>query len=424
MMRRRGTLLYSVVILVLAAAGVAAAAYVLVQERAPVPFTNTYDVSVELTAANGVQPGLGQPVNVAGVKVGQIVGDTLGADGNARVTMQINRSQVPHIYVDATAALAPITPLSDMEMNLDPGRPPARPLRSGATIVVGSSSSPVPFSDLLSTLDSDTRDYMTSMLASFDVATQRRGPDLRRALLALGPTTAQLHKITGALAQRRLALASLVHNLALVMRAASRDGQLASLVKAGDTTLHALAAEDAPLRSSIAQMPATLQDAQLTLSHAATFADQLGPTLGALMPAVSRLPKTLATLGRFSRVGTASLSGEIRPLVKEAQPLLGQLAPATTELRALAPYMTGAFQVLNYFFNELAYVAGGNDQGFLFWGSWFFHNGASVFANADAHGTIGTATAYATCSQLTAPLGTVTKIFLIATGIAGLCSGK
>jgi phospholipid/cholesterol/gamma-HCH transport system substrate-binding protein len=338
--------------------------------------------------------------------------------------MQINRSQVPHVYANATASLAPITPLSDMEMNLDPGRPPARVLPSGATIPVGESSSPVPFSDLLSTLDSDTRTYITSMLTSLGDGTRASGPDLRRALLALGPTTAQLHQITGALAQRRRALASLVHNLAIVMRAASQDAQLASLVQAGEATLHALAAEDVPLRESIAEMPATLQTAQSTLAHAATFADQLGPTLGALLPAVRRMPGTLATLGHFSQVGTKSLAQQIRPFVNQAQPLLSDLAPATARLRMLTPYMTGAFQVLNYFVNEMNYVPGGNDQGFLFWASWFFHNGASVFGNADAHGTIGTATAYTTCQQITNPLGTVSKVFLIETGLASLCSGK
>ncbi len=423
-LRRPGTLLYTIVILVLAAAGLVAAGYVLIQERAPVPFTNTYDVNVELTAADGVEPGLGQPVNVAGVKVGQIVGDSLTPAGLARVTLQINRSQVPHVYADATATLAPITPLSDMEMNLDPGRPPAQPLVGDATIPVGETSSPVPLSDLLGSLDADTRDYLTSMLASFAQGTQGRGPALRRALLALGPTTAQLHEITGALARRRVELASLVHNLAIVTRAASQDGQLASLVQAGDTTLHALVTQDAALRQSIAEMPATLRVAQSTLADTATFADQLGPTLSALTPSVARLPRTLSTVGHFSRVGTTSISQQIRPFVSEAQPLLSSLAPATARLRSLAPYMTGAFQVLNYFFNELAYVPGGNDQGFLFWGSWFFHNGASVFATADAHGTIGTATAYSTCSQLTGPLGSAGKIFLIATGIASLCPGS
>jgi phospholipid/cholesterol/gamma-HCH transport system substrate-binding protein len=308
-----------------------------------------------------------------------------------------------------------------MQINLDPGRPPAPVLPPGATIGAGRSSSPVPLSDLLSTLDSDTRDFVTSMLASFEQGTKGRGPDIRDALRALGPTTAQLHQITAALAQRRVDLANLVHNLAIVTRAASQDGQLASMVSAGDATLNALAAQDAPLRQSIADLPGTLVTAQQTLGNAATFANQLGPTVSALLPAVARLPATLADLGDFSRVAASGLAQQIRPLVREAQPLIRDLGPATSRLEALAPDMRSVFKVLNYFFNELGYNPGGNDQGFLFWASWFFHNGSSTFSLADAHGSLGGASFYLTCSQLANPLGTVTKLIAITTGIASLC---
>ena len=412
---------HSLVILALAAVGVAAASYVLIQERAPIPFRSTYDVKAVLTAADGVQPGLGQPVNVAGVKVGTIVGLNVNSDGNAVATLQINRGSVPHLYANASATLAPITPLNDMELDLDPGRPPAPAVPAGATLGVGSTASPVPLSTLLSTLDGDTRDFLSSLIASLAQGTQGRGPDIRRALLALGPTTAQLQQITDALANRRVNLARLVHNLAVVTRAASQDRQLTSLIEAGNSTLGALAAEDGPLRQSIAELPGTLSTARTTLSNVGIFANTLGPTVNSLLPAAARLPSTLTALGTLSRVGTAMFSRQVRPFVRAAQPLLRNLAPATTNLQALAPDMISVFQVLNYFFNEFAYNPGGANQGYLFWTTWFFHNLDSATSVADAHGSIGRTSVYLTCGQATQTLATVVKLMEIATGIEGLC---
>jgi phospholipid/cholesterol/gamma-HCH transport system substrate-binding protein len=423
-MRARRGFRFTFVIAALAALGVASAVDVLLHERLPVPFAATYDLKVALTAANGVQPGLGQPVNVAGVQVGTIVSEAPDAAGNALLTVEIQRSQLPRVYSDASAALDPITPLGDMELDLAPGRPPAHALAPGATIGAGRTSVPVSLSDLLSTLDSDTRDFLTSMLASFQRGTSGRAEDLRRALVALGPTSADVHQLTAALQTRRQALARLVHNLAVVTQAATQDHQLASLVTAGDQTLHALAAQDIPLRQAIAKLPGTVSVARTALADTASFSRVLGPTLSAVLPSVARLPRTLSTLDRVSRVTASTLSSQVRPLVSEAQPLVRDLAPATVNLDRLAPSATSAFQVLNYLFNELAYNPGGKDQGFLSWLSWLIHNSVSDLQFADAHGTMSRNSVVVNCAAETGGLGsaTVSTILYAAFGITNACS--
>jgi phospholipid/cholesterol/gamma-HCH transport system substrate-binding protein len=423
MTRSRRLLRFTFVIAALAALGVACAVYVLVKERLPIPFTATYDLKVELTAANGVQPGLGQPVNVAGVHVGTIVSQAPDAAGNALLTVEIQRSQLPRVYSDAHAALDPITPLGDMELNIDPGHPPAPALPPGATIGAGNTSVPVPLSDLLTTLDSDTRDFMTSMLASLQQGTNGRAEDLRRALVALGPTTADVHQITAALQTRQLALARLVHNLAAVTQASTQDRQLASLVVAGDRTLRAIASQDDPLQQAIAKLPGTVSVARTALADTASFSRVLGPTVSALLPSVARLPRTLGTLGRLSRVGTSTLSNDVRPLVSEAQPLVRDLAPATVDLRKLGPSATSVFQVLNYLLNELAYNPGGKDQGFLFWLSWVIHNSVSDLKFADAHGTMSRNSVVVNCAGETGTIGsgTLNSILYATLGIANAC---
>lgn len=399
-LKRRTYGKFLVVFIALGGIGIAASIYTVVHQRLSLPFSNTYTIRARFSAADGVVSGLGQPVNVVGVKVGEVTGASL-SNGQALVTLQIDHDQLPHVYANATAVLQPITPLEDMQINLSPGTPGAGPLRPGATLSITDTTSPVQLSDLLSTLDTDTRTFLTSLISSIGQGTQGRGADIRRVFNALGPTTGDVAEISQALAARRTELASLVHNLAIVTHAASQDRRLASVVSAGDETLNAVAAQEGPLRQALAQFPPTLAVTRSTLVRLEPFAEQLGPTLDALAPAVKRLPATLHALEPFAAEGTRALQSEIRPLVSAAQPLITKVEPTVKGLYATTPYLSQSFQVLEYLLNEIAYNPNqGGNQGFLFWSAWFMHNVNSWVSSGDANGGIGRAAVLATCYGL------------------------
>jgi phospholipid/cholesterol/gamma-HCH transport system substrate-binding protein len=408
-------------IIVLAVAGLAAAAYVLINERFPIPFQNLYSVTVVFPAADGVAGGFGEPVNVSGVGVGSITGARLSG-GNALVTLSIARAQLPHIYRDATATLAPITPLKDMEIELDPGHPSAGILPNGGIVPASRTVSPTDLEELLSSLDGDTRTFLASLITSVGAGTDGRGMDLRRTLVALGPTTAQVHAITSALARRRSEIALLVHNLAVVTRAASQDGQLSEVVQAGNATLNAIAEQDTPLRQAIAQLPATLAVTDKTLGHAATLAGELRPTLTALMPAVRRLPRTFEALGPFAATTSGIVAHQLRPFTVDAQPLVRALGPAVTRLSAMTPDLQSSFMVLDYLVNELAYNPGGDDPGMLFWAAWTAHNLNSFVSVQDANGGLGRTLLFGSCSQLQA-LGDLGQLLAPVLNLSPSCTG-
>ncbi len=380
--------------------GTAAAVAVLLDERLPNPFVSTYDVRVELAAADGVVPGYGQPVNVAGVPVGTIAGARVQGS-RALITMAIERSKLPHVFRDATAALEPVTPLKDMELDLDPGHADAGTLGAGVIIPVADSTSPGELEDLLGALDADTRSFLASLITSLGTGTAGQGQNMRRLLAALGPTAHQTREITTALAARRADIAQLVHNLSVVTRAASQDGRLAQVVQAGDATLHAVATQDVALRRSIAQLPKALQSTGRALTDVREIASAAGPALTALTPAVKGLPKTLQTLGPFSETTAGALRAYVRPFVRDAQPALRDLAPAATQLTALTPHITSVTKVLQYATNELAYNPGQGDPGMLFWLAWAAHNVDSATGNEDAQGSIARTLVLASCQQLT-----------------------
>jgi phospholipid/cholesterol/gamma-HCH transport system substrate-binding protein len=413
--RRRVYLRFVAVFAVLGTLGIAASVYILVHQRLPLPFGDRYTLHVELAAADGVVSGIGQPVNVVGVKVGQVL-DAQLRDGHAVVTVAIDRSKLPRVYTDATAVLEPITPLKDMQIDLDPGSPPAPVLREGGTIPIGRSRTPVALSDVLSTLDADTRAFLQSLIVSLGQGTRGRGPDIRRVLLVLGPTTTTTGRIARAVAARRAALSRLVHNLAVVTRAAGSDHQLAAVVVAADRTLRAVADQDVRLRQAVRRLPPTLTVARSTLRDLGPFARTLGPAARSLEPAIRRLPPTLAALSRLADTGASTLARQIHPFVAAAAPVVRTLDPALDDLVRSTPYLSGTFQALEYLTNELAYNPPGDDEGFLFWLSWFAHNANSAASSSDANGGIGRATTLVTCNGL-ANLGRLQAVL----GVAGLC---
>jgi phospholipid/cholesterol/gamma-HCH transport system substrate-binding protein len=388
----------------LVCAGIAAAAYALLHERAPVPFRDTYEIRADVTAANGIQPGLGQPVRVAGVTVGTVSGLRLLRD-DARVTMQIDRDKLAHVYADATVTLHPVTPLMDMQVVLAPGRPPAPPLPEGSTIQATNTSVPVPLGDLLSTLDADTRTFLSSLLSAVHTGVDGRGPDIRRALAALGPAAGQMGRVSRELAQRRRQLARLVHNVSLVTDEAADQGQLSQLIASARRTLVAVAAQDRPLRQTIARLPHALRTTSAALDETARFAAEMPTALDALRPALRGAPPALDALGDLAKTGNRQLPAAIRPFVRSAVPALGNVGPAISELNRQSTDLLTGLKGLNYTFNELAYnppgqKLGKDDEGFLFWLPWFFHNYNSAFSFKDAHGGGARGMVMVSCQQL------------------------
>lgn len=402
-------------------AGFVSAAYVLVHQRLTRPGADTYEVTVDFAAADGVAPGLGQPVRVAGVQVGTIAAASRRG-GRARVTLELERGKLAAVYHNARAALVPITPLKDMQVELNPGTPDAGRLPPGATVSVARTTTPAALADFLAALDADTRDYLTSLVASVDAGTRGRAAGVQRALRALGPTTRQVGDITAELDRRRSNLARLVHNLREVTRAAAHDQALQRVVSSGALVLEAVAHQQDSLDRALRRLPSTVRTADTTLSGAASLSRALPGTLAALTPPTRRLPAVLKTLQPFAAQTADALRHEVRPLVRAAQPLARALSPAMVDLRSLTPAITTTLRVANYALNELAFNPPGDDEGLLFWFPWWFHNYVSMFSAQDAHGSAARAMVLINCQQLTGLVG-LGDILKTVLGTYSLCQG-
>jgi phospholipid/cholesterol/gamma-HCH transport system substrate-binding protein len=403
-LRRYGV--YTAMVALVIVVGTVAGFYILLQERLPSPFTDYYTLNASFSTVNAVVPGLGEPVNVAGVHVGEIAGVQL-RNGRGVLTMDIDPGVLPRVYRDAAAALTPNSPLKDMELDILPGHPSAGALPHRGTIPLSETATPIDSDELLGSLDADTRAWFTSLIGDLSTATSGRGAELGRLLRALGPTAVDLHQIGDELAARRHQIAHLVHNLGLLARAAAGQQQnLQTAVDAGDRTLNALASQSTALTAAVDQLPATLRIARHTLDDTAAFAHVLGPTATALGPTVRRLPSVLHQLPTLFRGAALLPARQAIPFIDAVLPLARMVPPLAGNLERATPYLIAAFKTLEYTVNELAYNPGGPNQGFLYWFPWFAHDANSFLSTEDANGSVWRGSGVAPCSALDeSPLG-------------------
>lgn len=390
------------ILLSLMALGTAAGFYILTQQRLPNPFKTFYSVNAAFPSAAAVVPGLGEPVNVAGVHVGEITATSLQG-GQGVIHMEIDPTKLPgrQIFRDAAAQLVPNTPLKDMQVNIFPGHASTGMLPRGGTIPVAQTTSPVDPDELLDSLDTDTRTWFASLIAELDRGTSGRGRDIRELFQTLGPTSQQLRQIGDLLAARRLELASIVHNLGVLSKAASqKDAQIATVVRAGDTTVGALARENVALRASLLRLPGTLATARKTLGDLVPFANTLGPTATALLPTARTLPATLRNSQTLFQGAALLPLNQIQPFVQAVGPLAALLPGLGQDLATEVPDLIDSFKVLAYATNEIAFNPGGKNPGFLYWLSWFAHNADSFLSTSDANGPVWRTLVVVTCAGL------------------------
>ena len=406
---------YFAVLVVLWAIGLAAGGYIVINQRFPNPFASFVKVNGSFQSGAGVVPGLGEPVNVAGVNVGEITGTSLSG-GQGIIHMELKPGQLPpphRLYRNASAVLFPKTPLKDMEIDIDPGTPNAGVMPQGGTIPVGQTTVPVDSDEVLGALDADTRTWFSSLITDLNEGTTGRGQDIKRLLQNLGPTSVQFRKIGDLLAARRHELAAIVHNLGTVTKAISvKDGQLQTVVRAGDQAVGALASQDVALRQAISRLPGTLQQTRTTLADSTTLANALGPTASALVPVARRLPSTLKNSQTLFQGAALLPLNKIPAFVNAVIPLAKQLSPVESNLNAELPPLISSFKVLGAVTNETAYVPGHGNPGFLYWLGWFAHNADSFLSTRDVNGGAWRGLSLLSCNDLTGSLGALlTQVF-------------
>jgi phospholipid/cholesterol/gamma-HCH transport system substrate-binding protein len=408
------------ILVAVAILGTVAGVYILLEQRLPNPFQTFYHVQGAFPTAAAVVPGLGEPVNVAGVRVGQITGVELKA-GQGILQMAIDPGKVKQLYNNASADLFPNTPLKDMEVDIRPGSPSAGVLPDNAMIPVAQTTSPTDSDDLLDALDTDTRTWFTSLITSLAAGTKGRAVDIRDLLNNAGPTAQQLRTIGDLLAARRTELSAIVHNLGVLTTAIrGKDTQLQTVVQQGNATLAALASQNTALTAAVNRLPGTLQTTRSALTNLTSLSDALRPASIALLPTAQKLPSTLRNAQTLFTGAALLPLKQIPPFVNAVLPLAAQVPPATKNLAAQIPQLENSFKILEYAVNEVSYNGGTSNPGFLYWLAWAAHNLDSGLRVSDANGPGIAGLAGTSCQSLVGLTGTlITTLLGVTTASLG-----
>ena len=316
-----------------------------------VPFTHGFRVDAVFVNANNIRPN--SPVRIAGVNIGKVKKVTAykGGDGNmSLVSMEIDDAGLP-IHKDATLKIRPRIFLEGNEfVDLSPGTPSAPTINDGDTLPATQTAAPVQFDQILTALQSDTRDDLKRLLEGYGTALtyaptgrRRRRPGPRRQGQDRRPVAQPLDRLRARRAEERRRsstsallglqrhdLSKLVANTGKVTKALSANEEsLKDLVTNFNTTLGALAAQRSNLRQTIALLGPTLQHADSALASLNASFPNTRAFAKEILPGVKETPATIdAALPWIAQARKLVSPAELGGLTKE-------LAPTTVDLAKL-----------------------------------------------------------------------------------------
>ena len=308
------------------------------------PFASPYTVSATFTNAHGIVPGA--LVRIAGVNVGKVTAVTTDpscrnqASTNhvacqaAEVQMTIGQGGLP-IHDDATFAIRPRTFLEgNFFVDVSPGTPEAPVAHSGHTFPIQQGIEPVQFDQVLTSLQSNTRQNLQTLLQQFGTAVKQGGPSFNRSIQYWLPA----YKYSSIVSHDALGLQP--NDLSNYMTdqattAAAIDAHphnLESLITDFNITANAFARRNVALENTIVQLPRTLSAAIPAFNALNAAFPPLRRLAVALIPGVkSTGPMVDASLPFITQLNDLVQPSELRGLTADLKPTIPALAKLTLD---------------------------------------------------------------------------------------------
>lgn len=389
----RGRRKDTIAIIVLAIAGIVMMLGIFTQQKASLPswlpvVGEEFDqITAEFSTAQAVTPGQGQSVDIAGIEIGKVTSVDL-EDGHAVVGMDIQPQYMELIHPNASFLLRPKTGLNDMIIEVEPGSGP-KSIEDGAHFTQAQTEPNTNLDAFLATLDGDTRQYVQLLVAGGAQGIGGRGKQLSNALRRFQPFVHYVAKLNKAVAERRVALADVIHNFGLLTTELGRhDTQIRRFVTSSDAALGDFANQQASIQEVLREFPAALRAGNAGLASSKRFSDVAYPALTELIPQAQALtPAFKATEAMFEET-TAPIRDQIRPFTREIRPFLTYSSEATGPFSKSVRAFGNSLGGFNSFLNELAFKPKGSKQSVLFYLPWLNHNFNASFNLQDAGGPI------------------------------------
>jgi phospholipid/cholesterol/gamma-HCH transport system substrate-binding protein len=354
-------------------------------------------LSADFSNAQAVTPGQGQAVVIAGIQVGKISSVEL-EDGHAVVGMDVEPKYLKLIHPNATLLLRPKTNLNDMTVEISPGSG-KRQVEDGYRFPLSRTEPSIQFEAFLSTLDADTQQYLQLLVAGGAQGIGGRGRQLSGAFRRLQPFAHYIAGLNRAVAQRRVALARVIHDFGLLTTELGRhDAELERFVSSSKDALGNFANQQGAIQESLVEFPSTLTALRSALAASDRFSTAARPALTGLIPqAQASVPAFKANEQLFKQT-TGPIRDQIRPFTRQVRPVLTHLNEGSADLNTSVRGFGNSLGGLNSLLNELAYNPKGKGESFLFYLPWLNHNINASYNLTDAGGPIGRGLVMLTCN--------------------------
>ncbi|HEX8102482.1 MAG TPA: MlaD family protein [Solirubrobacteraceae bacterium] len=311
-----------------------------------IPFTRGFELKAVFESANNLRPG--SPVRIAGVNVGKVKAvQAQNGTNAATVTMEISDQGLP-IHKDATAKIRPRIFLEgNFFVDLRPGTPAAPAIDDGYTLRVTQTARPVQLDELLTSLQSDSREDLQDVLQALGTALNREpqgdedeGVDpstrgetgaesLNDATDDAAPALRSSAQVAEALlgSQPGADLQRLIRGTSRATAGLARnERQLQDLVSNFNTTMAALGSESANLRTSVRELAPTLQAADGALDALNAAFPATRAFAREILPGVRETPATIEASFPWIEQARALVARD------ELGGLVDQLSPASRDL--------------------------------------------------------------------------------------------
>ena len=311
------------------------------------PFASKFTVHAVFSNASGLRPG--SLVRIAGINVGTVDGVSTvpGCKSNtdqqntcqaADVTMTISKSGLP-LHSDATFAIRPRIFLEgNFFIDVHPGSPSASTVSNNHTFPISQGTEPVQLDQVLTSLQSNTRANLQTLLEQYGTAVKKGGPTYNASIQYWLPAYEYSSIVAhDALGIQPHDLSNWINQQGTVAGAIDAHPQnLKSLITDFNTTAGAFANRNVALQNTVAELPRTLAvaiPAFTALNRAFPPVRTLARTL---LPGVrSTGPMVDATLPFIDQLRQLVQPSELRGLTSDLSvtvPALARLSKATIPL--------------------------------------------------------------------------------------------
>jgi len=420
----RGRSKDTIAIFALAAVGIVMTLWIFTQQKASLPawvpvVGEEFDhITGEFTTAQAVTPGQGQAVDIAGIQVGKVTSVDL-EDGHAVVGMDIEPKYMELITADSNLLLRPKTNLNDMVVEIDPGSDKDH-VEDGHNFPLSQTEPNVNLDAFLATLDADTRQYIQLLVAGGAQGIGGRGRQLGNAFRRLQPFAHYIADLNRAVAQRRDALANVIHDFGLLTTELGRhDVQIERWVSSSKGALGNFANQQRSIQEILTEFPATLSAAESAFASADRFSTVARPALLGLIPQAQALKPALKANQRLFEQTEEPIRTQIRPFTREIRPVLTHAKEGSDDFSKSVRSFGNALGGLNSFFNELAFKPKGSRQSYLFYLPWLNHNTNATFNLNDPAGPIGRGLILISCNGSELAAGAAAGLDYIQTALRG-----